>query len=75
MPLYPLNVSLKVYFLFTDLSSLIDNLTLKEQIRGRIPAFNLPIDTKEYAMQDYIEDLLDDVEEFDDDIADDYSDI
>jgi hypothetical protein len=26
-------------------------------------------------MQDYIEDLLDDVEEFDDDIADDYSDI
>ena len=26
-------------------------------------------------MQDYIEDLLDDIEEFDDDIADDYSDI
>lgn len=68
-------MSLNVYFLFTDLSSLIDNLTLKEQIRGRIPAFNLPIDTKEYTMQDYIEDLLDDVEEFDDDIADDYSDI
>ena len=68
-------MSLNVYFLFTDLSSLIDNLTLKEQIRGRIPAFNLPIDTKEYTMQDYMEDLLDDVEEFDDDIADDYSDI
>jgi hypothetical protein len=48
---------------------------LKEQIRERIPAFNLPINTKEYTMQDYIEDLLDDVEEFDDDIADDYSDI
>jgi hypothetical protein len=31
--------------------------------------------TTEYPMQDYIEDLLDDVEEFDDDIADDYSDI
>jgi len=29
----------------------------------------------EYVMQDYIEELLDDVEEFDDDIADDYSDI
>jgi len=26
-------------------------------------------------MQDYIEDLLDDVEEFDDDITDDYSEI
>jgi len=26
-------------------------------------------------MQDYIEDLLDNIEEFDDDIADDYSDI
>jgi len=26
-------------------------------------------------MQDYIEDLLDDIEEYDDDITDDYSDI
>jgi len=29
----------------------------------------------EQMMQDYIEDLLDDVEEYDDDIAEDYSDI
>jgi len=26
-------------------------------------------------MQDYIEDLLDDIEEYDDDVTDDYSDI
>ncbi|GGY70023.1 hypothetical protein GCM10011613_13010 [Cellvibrio zantedeschiae] len=72
-------MSPNVYFLVTDLSSRADSFSFRNRF-GKgfrfLTAFEIQPNLRERCfMQDYIEDLLDDVEEFDDDIADDYSDI